>query len=87
VVWRREYGTEALTAEDVYGENETGKQYIYGYDKVRRLLFRRLNLYILRRSRGWLHRAPRTFHEETQAYTLHAPRSPECRPSRDHNCG
>jgi hypothetical protein len=36
LVWRREYGTEDLTAKDVWVENETGKQYIYGYDKVSR---------------------------------------------------
>lgn len=32
LTWRREYGVEALTAEHVSPENETGKQFILGYD-------------------------------------------------------
>jgi hypothetical protein len=34
LVWRREYGVTALTPEHVSPENETGKQYILGWDNV-----------------------------------------------------
>ncbi|KAI0201127.1 CRAL-TRIO domain-containing protein [Astrocystis sublimbata] len=33
ISWRREYGVEALTAEHIGPENETGKQVIVGFDK------------------------------------------------------
>ncbi|GKT84523.1 CRAL/TRIO domain-containing protein [Colletotrichum tofieldiae] len=36
LVWRREYGVEALTPEHISPENETGKQIILGFDKERR---------------------------------------------------
>lgn len=32
LVWRREYGVEQLTGDDISHENETGKQIILGYD-------------------------------------------------------
>lgn len=32
LVWRREYGMEKLTADYISNENETGKQFITGYD-------------------------------------------------------
>lgn len=32
LTWRREYGVEDLTPEDISPENETGKQIILGYD-------------------------------------------------------
>lgn len=32
LVWRREYGADKLTAEQVEIENETGKEWIVGYD-------------------------------------------------------
>ncbi|KAF8450036.1 CRAL/TRIO domain protein [Kalaharituber pfeilii] len=32
LLWRREYGTESLTAEHISPENETGKQWLLGYD-------------------------------------------------------
>ncbi|KAK1453547.1 CRAL/TRIO domain-containing protein [Colletotrichum melonis] len=36
LAWRREYGVEALTADHISPENETGKQIILGFDKERR---------------------------------------------------
>ena len=36
LTWRREYGTDELTAEHISPENETGKQIIVGYDKQTR---------------------------------------------------
>jgi hypothetical protein len=33
VIWRREFGTEGLTAEYISDENEKGKQVILGFDK------------------------------------------------------
>lgn len=36
LIWRREYGVEALTAEHISPENETGKQVILGYDNAAR---------------------------------------------------
>ncbi|WYZ38523.1 hypothetical protein EsH8_III_000437 [Colletotrichum jinshuiense] len=36
LAWRREYGVEGLTPDDISPENETGKQIILGFDKERR---------------------------------------------------
>ena len=33
LAWRRDYGVDALTAEHISPENETGKQILLGYDK------------------------------------------------------
>lgn len=32
-VWRREYGVETLSADDVAKEGETGKEVVYGFDR------------------------------------------------------
>ncbi|KAK1783537.1 CRAL-TRIO domain-containing protein [Copromyces sp. CBS 386.78] len=37
LTWRREYGVEDLTADQISPENETGKQIILGYDKEGRV--------------------------------------------------
>lgn len=37
LTWRREYGVEDLTPDDISPENETGKQIILGYDKEGRV--------------------------------------------------
>lgn len=37
LTWRREYGTDGLTAEHISPENETGKQVLLGYDKQGRV--------------------------------------------------
>ncbi|CAK7200967.1 Phosphatidylinositol transfer protein (PITP) [Sporothrix eucalyptigena] len=37
LTWRREYGVDALTADHISPENETGKQVLLGYDKQGRV--------------------------------------------------
>ncbi|ERS98711.1 hypothetical protein HMPREF1624_05498 [Sporothrix schenckii ATCC 58251] len=37
LTWRREYGVEGLTADQISPENETGKQVLLGYDKQGRV--------------------------------------------------
>lgn len=37
LTWRREYGVDALTAEQISPENETGKQILLGFDKQGRV--------------------------------------------------
>lgn len=49
-VWRREFGVEALSAEMVSGEAETGKELVYGFDKQSRpVLYMRPNRQNVRR--------------------------------------